>query len=459
MALRSALPFHNQWPTVNAPGQLPNDGSLTGIQSNAVQVGDICYERTGQVYYYCVVATVGAAVWQALGTVGPPLPDHQAHYYIVGNSLAGDTNSVCNFLDPGDGSGIAAALVAASSATPPRDVYVRPGTYTLIQQLDIAEGVRLLGAGRGRTRIIGYFDAPSIKMAPRGTELCDIDLVVQNSFATPAPGGFIDIRFNGVSANVEDPFAVRRVTIALQTISGSTGSPLAGIHLGGNDVDFVAEGNAVEDVVATTLTQQSYSPGTTYADMVVGLRGSVLAANLQPVWPRVNITNLCVEDWQGCTYLDGVNGAHRMCQYDGIRIASWTPLAGVQVGFYATANASESTYDACDARIAIPLSAGFLLSGVDRPETDSIAINSCSTFYDPATLGAGGVGFQLDTNNLNDRLDTVRMYCNFVETAALGYTLASAVANTVAIGNGTISCTVPVTDLGSFNDFGHLQAH
>jgi hypothetical protein len=321
MALRSALPFHNQWPTVNAPGQLPNDGSLTGIQSNAVQVGDICYERTGQVYYYCVVATVGAAVWQALGTVGPPLPDHQAHYYIVGNSLAGDTNSVCNFLDPGDGSGIAAALVAASSATPPRDVYVRPGTYTLIQQLDIAEGVRLLGAGRGRTRIIGYFDAPSIKMAPRGTELCDIDLVVQNSFATPAPGGFIDIRFNGVSANVEDPFAVRRVTIALQTISGSTGSPLAGIHLGGNDVDFVAEGNAVEDVVATTLTQQSYSPGTTYADMVVGLRGSVLAANLQPVWPRVNITNLCVEDWQGCTYLDGVNGAHRMCQYDGIRIA------------------------------------------------------------------------------------------------------------------------------------------
>lgn len=58
--------------------------------------------------------------------------DHQTAKYIVGNALSGDTLAVCDFLDPGNGTGIAAALAAASVVGPALgDVYLRPGFYDL----------------------------------------------------------------------------------------------------------------------------------------------------------------------------------------------------------------------------------------------------------------------------------------------------------------------------------------
>lgn len=86
-----------------------------------------------------------------------PAPgDHQAPTIIVGNATAGDIASVCDFLDPGDGSGITAAL--AHSATLPYarvEIVVRPGEYILptTTLFTVPTGVVVRGAGVGRTII------------------------------------------------------------------------------------------------------------------------------------------------------------------------------------------------------------------------------------------------------------------------------------------------------------------
>jgi len=89
-------------------------------------------------------------------TLQPPPPppqdqDHQAPKYIVGNSAAGDTIFVCDFLDTGNGAGVAAALAAAAGT--PGDVWIRPGVYNFgavgapAMPLTVPSSVRLVGAG------------------------------------------------------------------------------------------------------------------------------------------------------------------------------------------------------------------------------------------------------------------------------------------------------------------------
>lgn len=76
------------------------------------------------------------------------------HTIIVGNSLAGDTAPQVDYLDPGDGSGLEAALVAAAAyGGTGVDVLLRNGTYdfelgAVAGLLAIEEGVRLLGVNR-----------------------------------------------------------------------------------------------------------------------------------------------------------------------------------------------------------------------------------------------------------------------------------------------------------------------
>jgi len=52
----------------------------------------------------------------------------QTSKYIVGNALTGDTLAICDFLDPGDGTGFAAAM-AAANADGGGDIWVRGGVY------------------------------------------------------------------------------------------------------------------------------------------------------------------------------------------------------------------------------------------------------------------------------------------------------------------------------------------
>lgn len=86
--------------------------------------------------------------------------DHQTARIIIGNEPAGDTLFVCDFLDPGDGSGIEAALAAASS---PSDIWIRSGVYnlgagTVTGPLVIPADISVRGAGPDSTIIRGRAD-------------------------------------------------------------------------------------------------------------------------------------------------------------------------------------------------------------------------------------------------------------------------------------------------------------
>lgn len=84
--------------------------------------------------------------------------DFFAPKYVVGNALTGDTvpdysaGGFTYILDPGDGTGIEAAL--ALSALVPGDVAVRPGVYDFstgpaVMPLTVPAGVRVIGSGAG----------------------------------------------------------------------------------------------------------------------------------------------------------------------------------------------------------------------------------------------------------------------------------------------------------------------
>lgn len=69
MATRSPIAFHAYWGIFATAGDLPNvAGAAT--QSATLQVGDQAYSVADSMIYFCVDATVGAAIWSAMG-LGP----------------------------------------------------------------------------------------------------------------------------------------------------------------------------------------------------------------------------------------------------------------------------------------------------------------------------------------------------------------------------------------------------
>ena len=76
-----------------------------------------------------VDGTISASILQ--GTLeGGSTTDSSAYTYIVGNAIQGDTTANCDFLDPGDGTGIALAISSSQSRLG-FSVFVKGGTYTL----------------------------------------------------------------------------------------------------------------------------------------------------------------------------------------------------------------------------------------------------------------------------------------------------------------------------------------
>jgi hypothetical protein len=157
MATKSPRQFHSQWPNVASAAQLPNVSGAT-IQDAALEVGDIAFVTGGDMYV-CIDDTLGAAVWQIIGTATGSR-DRRAPSIIVGNGPAGDTLNDCDYVDPGDCSGIVSALAAAAVLGAPLDVYIRAGDYdadagSVSLPLLVRNGVTVRGAGIGNTVIKG----------------------------------------------------------------------------------------------------------------------------------------------------------------------------------------------------------------------------------------------------------------------------------------------------------------
>jgi hypothetical protein len=103
---------------------------------------------------------------------------------IVGNSGAGDTIAVCNYLDVGDGVQLQAALTAAAAFN--GDVHVRSGTYVISTPLDIPDNVTMHGAGAATVLAASATNRTVID----SRENCVIErLAIQASIPTGVPVG------------------------------------------------------------------------------------------------------------------------------------------------------------------------------------------------------------------------------------------------------------------------------
>lgn len=153
---------------------------------------------------------------------------------IVGNSVAGDTLAVCDYLDIGDGAQLSAALAAAGADA---DVYIRPGTYDLgagatVAPLAIPASVHVRGAGWFQTRItckssgnMGAFSLANF------SSLRDLSITVPVTTA-PGAGATAVVQVNGTICDVEKVAvqwtpgygAPEVANLVLRASFGSTGS-------------------------------------------------------------------------------------------------------------------------------------------------------------------------------------------------------------------------------------------
>lgn len=165
------------------------------------------------------------------GSSGPTTDIYEAAI-VVGNALAGDTTSVCNYLDPGDGTGIAAALTAAAALAPLRvRVFLRRGTYTLNRTLiggllTVPAGCVLEGDDEYTTILVTYAGSAGVNMTTlvlaAGTTSAKTSMrrfgisVPANGAGVPAAGARGIIHYNAYT-KVED----LNVTVAAGTATNT----------------------------------------------------------------------------------------------------------------------------------------------------------------------------------------------------------------------------------------------
>lgn len=132
----------------------------------------------------------------AIGSVVPPFggangggggggqtQDHQAPVIIVGNALSGDALFVCDFLDPGDGSGIEAALAAATAKR--GAIWIRAGVYdfnlgTVTGPLTIPTSWAVLGASASSVELVArHTGEQELFILDPDSELRDVQITGQ----------------------------------------------------------------------------------------------------------------------------------------------------------------------------------------------------------------------------------------------------------------------------------------
>lgn len=191
--------------------------------------------------------------------------DHFAPKYMVGNVPAGDPavgqlGAFVYISDPGDGTGIVAALALA--AVTPGDVWIRPGTYDLgaggvVTPLSIPAGTIVRGAGpitiiRGRTT-----GNQGVFLVNEGSTLRDMAIVVASSDATSA-GSVAVVRVIG-SCDVAN------ITVTFAT--NAAGALREGIRFEAS-LTPLAVANIVHTVVTATTTTGGASPTSCYSIML-----------------------------------------------------------------------------------------------------------------------------------------------------------------------------------------------
>ena len=131
----------------------------------------------------------GDGSWAAPG--GGGTADGRGFAIVIGNSLAGDTSAICDYLDTGDCAQLKAGIEAAAG----KPVYIRPGTYdwnngaATSNQITVPTGPRVLGAGMDAVTIRlldGATEAEAFVLQGGGSVLEEFEIAV------PTPTALID---------------------------------------------------------------------------------------------------------------------------------------------------------------------------------------------------------------------------------------------------------------------------
>ncbi len=121
---------------------------------------------------------------------------------VVGNALNGDTIYNCDYLDPGDGTGIALAMAyAVTNASKKYLIRLSAGTYTLTAAnplITVPVNVHLVGCGKGITTIVGTAVSgvsPQLLSCGAGTVYDNLSLVSPTNVTSQSTSsaGFVGV--------------------------------------------------------------------------------------------------------------------------------------------------------------------------------------------------------------------------------------------------------------------------
>lgn len=113
--------------------------------------------------------------------------------FVVGNELEGDTITNCDFLDPGDGTGIDAAVTAATNAGG-GDIYVRSGNYIISTTISVlGSNIRLVFSEHANIQLRDNRKFLDVQ----GSFVCIENLFLNAVAIVPAASGTEMISFSG----------------------------------------------------------------------------------------------------------------------------------------------------------------------------------------------------------------------------------------------------------------------
>jgi hypothetical protein len=364
---------------------------------------------------------------QAAGGGPPSSTDHFARRYIVGIAGAGypAVPQAAPFVyvpEPGDGSGLEAALALA--AVNPGDVYVTAGAIALggavVAPLVIPAGCHVYGAGVGATSITGFsgaVDQGIFRLAGFGSGLSDLSLV-GGSPDNPAPLGssaaLVDLAAAG--ARLERVHAVTTINVA--------GSAMRGCVVvtanGGGDQEFCGMSDlslelvapaSIGGVVAPLLVESADGQAIALIEWIVAVggnysahvsAGTLVAGKFVAFQPRIaGVAALpgagAFRADQGGIFRDPATAAPGWIGIDVPSTAGGWVLqslsivdlgnsyayTGIRIGDQAGQIDIESVY-------VIASATGILLP--NAPNTGAFGVNIRACFVNARNLGIGGKG-------------------------------------------------------------------
>lgn len=248
--------YQRNWGNYVSSATLPNAaGNILTTAQFKLEAGDVAYVATSATtgdQWLCVDAGTaggGDAVW-VMFSAGQT--DRFAPKYLVGiepndSAAAYASDGFFYFSDPGDGTGLEAALLAA--AGDPGDVWVRPGTIILDSAavalpLAVPASVTLRGSGR-TTRIITPGAAGDILNAFDLSGECTLaDMVIESSITAPADdGGSNGVVTVGSGPEDSQPTIIRNVVFefTFDPAAAAAVTLRSPVFLGGSGARVLAE--------------------------------------------------------------------------------------------------------------------------------------------------------------------------------------------------------------------------